>query len=203
MYINPFHPHLPKRRLSGNQYFTDQGQVHDTYHEYVVDVSPISLLQKPMAHIKHCVLALFERSPDALPYIHKKVYLIHWWLLSTLTDLTTLHLGSKTVMLQISTKWRTLILSFLPSIWGSGTRSYSMAFDLARTDTLKTVRRDNWDHKFWLSWVSTVHLACLQAANGECQPMHICILRTWKAIWHPAHLGLMLMQGNHPSRSPG
>lgn len=43
----------------------------DTYYEYVVDISPVSHSRKPTAHVKHRVLALFERSPEALPYIHK------------------------------------------------------------------------------------------------------------------------------------
>lgn len=44
---------------------------HDTYYEYVVDISPVSHSRKPTAYVKNRVLALFERSPEALPYIHK------------------------------------------------------------------------------------------------------------------------------------
>ncbi|KAI9453205.1 Piwi-domain-containing protein [Lactarius psammicola] len=43
----------------------------DTYYEYVVDISPVFRSRKPTAHIKSRVLTLFERSPEALPYIHK------------------------------------------------------------------------------------------------------------------------------------
>ncbi|KAH9165409.1 Piwi-domain-containing protein [Lactarius sanguifluus] len=43
----------------------------DTYYEYVVDISPVSHSRKPTAHVKSRVLTLFERSPKALPYIHK------------------------------------------------------------------------------------------------------------------------------------
>ena len=43
----------------------------DTFYEYVIDISPLSHSRKPTAHIKRRVLALFEKSPAALPYIHK------------------------------------------------------------------------------------------------------------------------------------
>ncbi|KAH8986358.1 Piwi-domain-containing protein [Lactarius akahatsu] len=43
----------------------------DTYYDYVVDISPVSHSRKPTAHVKSRVLTLFERSPKALPYIHK------------------------------------------------------------------------------------------------------------------------------------
>ncbi|KAH9038041.1 Piwi-domain-containing protein [Lactarius deliciosus] len=45
--------------------------IRDTYYEYVVDISPVSHSRKPTAHVKSRVLTLFERSPKALPYIHK------------------------------------------------------------------------------------------------------------------------------------
>jgi eukaryotic translation initiation factor 2C len=43
----------------------------DTYYEYVIDISPVSHSRKPTAHVKRRVLALFERSPEALLYVHK------------------------------------------------------------------------------------------------------------------------------------
>ncbi|KAF8269712.1 Piwi domain-containing protein [Lactarius quietus] len=43
----------------------------DTFYEYVIDISPLSHSRKPTAHVKRRVLALFEKSDAALPYIHK------------------------------------------------------------------------------------------------------------------------------------
>lgn len=43
----------------------------DTFYEYVVDITPPSHSRKPSAPVKRRILALFERSPAALPYIHK------------------------------------------------------------------------------------------------------------------------------------
>ena len=43
----------------------------DTFYEYAINISPLSHSRKPTAHVKRRVIALFERSPVALPYVHK------------------------------------------------------------------------------------------------------------------------------------
>ena len=43
----------------------------DTFYEYAIDISPLSHSRKLTANVKRRVLALFEKRPAALPYIHK------------------------------------------------------------------------------------------------------------------------------------
>jgi len=77
--LAPEHPRRPGYGTKGQAIvvranFFAMELTRDTYYEYTVDITPVSQSPKPSAYIKRRVLAIFEESPEARPYLNKIVH---------------------------------------------------------------------------------------------------------------------------------